>query len=110
MIPYNGFILSIIMMLHGSVALPVPDKACQPMSLSIEVSPATAVGATISLDVPVDANLRVFLSSTEDDGPPKEVKLANNKLHNVAPGSYDLIVQDQGKKYCSELRRLTVNE
>ena len=107
--PYNGFILSMILMLPMTRVPQAPDQPCQEMKLEIKVVPASQQGSTVTLTSPNDARLRVFLMPQDGVGPPVEVQLVRGELRNVAPGTYEIIVQDLAKRYCSELKKVTVN-
>ena len=107
--PYNGFILSIILMLPLSDLPSRYDQNCESMKLEVEVAPATDQGSTIKVRVPEDADIRVALMQAEPPGPPHEVRLINGEVRNIAPGAYDIIVVDKKHKYCSEVRKVTVN-
>jgi len=107
--PYNGFILSMILLLP-MVRVPQPmDEPCREMKLEIKVAQASKQGATVTLTSPNDARLRVFLMPQDGLGLPVEVQPVEGELRNVAPGSYEIIVQDLSKRYCSELKKITVN-
>ena len=107
--PYNGFILSIVLMLI------LPDlprreiQNCETMKLEIEVMPATELGSTIKLRVPEDADLKVVLMRDDPPGQPNEVRLVNSELRHVQKGSYDIVVVDKKRKYCSEVQKVRVN-
>jgi hypothetical protein len=109
MSPYNGFILSIILMLPFAPMRPQDIAKCQDMKLEIKISPSSDQSAIISLSVPRDADIKVFLLAAGDEGPPKEVEAVAGELRDVAKGTYDIIVQDQRRKYCSALQTVTVN-
>jgi hypothetical protein len=109
MSPYNGFILSVILMLPYAPMPRSGNEKCLGMKLEVKVTAVTDQGANISLKLPGDADIKVFLLPSGDEGPPKEVELIGGDLRNVARGTYDIIVQDQQRKYCSELQTVTVN-
>jgi hypothetical protein len=108
MIPYNGFILSILML----PLMPLSEDSsqqCQEMKMEIKVAPANDQGATISLTTPADADLKIFLMPADASAPPKEVVATGGELRNIARGSYEIVIQDAKRKYCSVIQRLTVN-
>ena len=109
MSPYNGFILSIVLTLP---LLPAPNRSeldCQEMRLKVEVQPPTEQGSNIQISVPRDADVKVVLMRLEPGTPPEEVQLVNGKISNVAPGQYELLVQDKSRKYCVAQQTITVN-
>ena len=109
MIPYNGFILSIFLMLPGASAPTAMDSACEAMDVTVTVSTADDKQGVIEILAPQDADLKVYLLGTEGGKPPVEVAIVKGKVKNVAPGQYDLILKDIGRKYCNHLSRVTVN-
>ena len=107
--PYNGFILSMILLLPVVRLAQPSDQSCQEMKLEVKVGPASDQGSTITITSPKDARLRIFLMAQDGSGLPAEVQLTNGELRNVARGQYEIIVQDLDKRYCSELKKITVN-
>jgi hypothetical protein len=107
MSPYNGFILSIVLMLPGSVTHTGPSNACLPMEATVTVS--TTDQGHIEILAPRDAKIKVFMLHAESVELPIEMTLTNGRLSSVAPGVYDVIIHDTGKKYCIQTQRLTVN-
>lgn len=107
MIPYNGFILSIVLMLFGVATPPLEERGCQAMDATVKVSAIDQ--GLIEILGPSDAKLKVYMLLLESSDPPQEVELTNGQLRQVAPGQYDVILQDTGRKYCLYTQRVTVN-
>jgi hypothetical protein len=108
MSPYNGFILSIILMLPGAFTPLAEHGACQSMDATVTVVTAAADEHVIQINAPRDAHLIVYLLVEQGDLP-VEVPLRDGKIRDVAKGQYDVILQDTQKRYCIAVHRVTVN-
>lgn len=80
------------------------------MDLKVEIAPAAAgQEAEIALTVPDDADLRIQLLDNGMNSQKDKRNVKQPTIRNVAKGEYQLIVQDMRRKYCSEIRQVTVN-
>jgi hypothetical protein len=109
MVPYNGFILSIFLVLPGSITFTDQGSACRSMEATVKVSSTTSDQGVIEIIAPLDADLKVYLLDAGTSELPVEKTLSNGQLRQVAPGQYDVILQDSRKKYCLYTQRVTVN-
>lgn len=110
---YNGFIISVFaIFLTAPFSLKAQSsKECQKMDVTVTVEQASkGAVATIRIECSgKDAQLTYHLFGVGDASKNDKTKLKEGTIKNVLPGTYDIVVVDASKKYCSETRNLTVN-
>lgn len=108
--PSSGFIVSIfLLLLTAPIYTHAQQKDCRKIDATVQVTDSSngqrgSIKVTSGQDVKLTLHLIAIGDTTKD-----QLRITANTIVNIAPGTYDLVIQSNTQGYCSETRKVTVN-
>lgn len=111
--PFNGFVVSIFLLLLITSPSQAQQKDCRKVDITVEVTDSRN-GSDGSIKVSASDSQATFKLMLTGKGIgrndiERQSNSSANTIENIKPGTYNLTIYYEDPSYCSETRKVTVN-